>query len=136
MAGQSCVLRLKVRPSACLRAVAPVCLHAGWENLMSNFFPRLIVWRFVLLAIGSFLYLPGVTEAASTAITSPCLTITSPAYATIVRGSVNISTTDTCGGVWFESLFVDGKHVADFPTGKVVFNSTTVPHGAHPVRVT
>ncbi len=68
---------------------------------------------------------------------STCLIINAPAAGAKVSGtSVALSTTDTCSGVSFESLFIDGAHVGDFSPGKVTFNSTAVSNGTHTVKVT
>jgi hypothetical protein len=104
---------------------------------MSKFRVRFILWRFISLALCSYLYASGMAEAASTTKSYSCLTITSPAFGSVVRGStVSISTIDTCKGAWFESLFVDGNHVADFAPGKVALNSTMFSNGAYLVGVT
>ena len=66
-----------------------------------------------------------------------CIRIMSPAAGAAVRGSsVAIGTLDTCSGLWFESLYIDGSHVSDFAPGAVVFNSTTFSNGTHTVEVT
>jgi hypothetical protein len=66
-----------------------------------------------------------------------CITITAPPANSIVSGaSVAISTSDTCTGLWFESLYVDGSHIADFSPGKVVLNSTSFANGSHNIEVT
>ncbi|HEV3113307.1 MAG TPA: hypothetical protein VGY99_22710 [Candidatus Binataceae bacterium] len=53
-----------------------------------------------------------------------------------MSGSVPITTSDTCSGMWFESFYVDGSHVNDFPAGTIIFNSTTFSNGIHTVEVT
>jgi hypothetical protein len=54
-----------------------------------------------------------------------------------VRGrSIAVATHDTCSGLWFERLYVDGWHVSDFPAGAVIFNSTRFPNGMHSMVVT
>jgi hypothetical protein len=74
---------------------------------------------------------PSPTPAAS------CISITAPAAGATVSGSsIGIKTQDTCSGLWFESLYVDGSHVNDFAPGTVVFNSTTVANGTHTIKVT
>src|SRR5229473_725587 len=66
-----------------------------------------------------------------------CLNIVSPAAGSTVSGTaIGISTIDTCSGNWFESLYVDGSHLADFATGKVVFDSTSVTNSTHIITVT
>ena len=53
-----------------------------------------------------------------------------------MSGSISILTIDTCSGLWFESLYVDGSHIADFAPGKVVLTSTNFSNGTHNVEVT
>ncbi|GEM_PF-880039 len=66
-----------------------------------------------------------------------CISIKSPlAGATVSGSSVAISTNDTCPGLWFESLFVNGSHVADFPPGKVVLQSTAYTNATYTIKVT
>lgn len=66
-----------------------------------------------------------------------CVRIMSPAGGTVVRGSgVAVGTNDTCSGRWFESLYIDGSHVGDFPAGAVIFDSTKLSNGMHTVEVT
>ena len=68
---------------------------------------------------------------------SSCISITVPAPNTTVSGSsVAIGTHDTCSGLWFESLYVDGSHVSDFAPGAVVLNSSSFSNGTHTVEVT
>jgi hypothetical protein len=50
--------------------------------------------------------------------------------------SVAIGTRDTCSGLWFEGLYVDGSLINDFPAGMAVFNSTTLSNGTHTIKVT
>jgi hypothetical protein len=83
---------------------------------------------------------PTATAAPPTATPSPapasCISITAPAQNAGVSGSVPITTSDTCSGMWFESFYVDGSHVNDFPAGTIIFNSTTFSNGIHTVEVT
>jgi hypothetical protein len=66
---------------------------------------------------------------------SSCISITAPvAGATVSGSSVAVATKDTCLGLWFESLYVDGSHVGDFASGKVIFNSTTFSNGTHTIK--
>jgi Protein of unknown function (DUF1565) len=65
-----------------------------------------------------------------------CVNIMAPAPNATVSGIVAINTNDLCTGVWFESLYVDGAHVADFPTGQVMFTSTSYAGGNHTIKVT
>jgi len=67
---------------------------------------------------------------------SACVTITAPAPSATVSGIVAINTNDLCAGAWFESLYVDGAHVADFATGQIMFTSTSVANGVHTIKVT
>ena len=50
--------------------------------------------------------------------------------------AVSIKTRDTCSGLWFESLKVDGISLGAFSPNNVVFNSTTVSNGNHTISVT
>ena len=68
---------------------------------------------------------------------SSCISITAPgAGATVSGSSVAISTKDTCSGLWFENLYVDGSFSNSFAPGAVVFNSTTFSNGTHTIKVT
>jgi hypothetical protein len=67
---------------------------------------------------------------------SACVTITAPAPSATVSGIVAINTVDLCAGAWFESLYVDGAHVADFATGQIMFTSTSYANGIHTIQVT
>ena len=79
---------------------------------------------------------PTPTSPAATPVVS-CITIASPGAGATVSGStVAIGTQDTCSGLWFESLYVDGSHVSDFAPGAVVLNSTSFSNGTHTVEVT
>jgi hypothetical protein len=89
----------------------------------------------LVLALMMFFSLPVVKTTAAQS-SSSCISITAPSPNATVSGSVPISTKDTCSRVWFESLYVDGSHVADFPPGNVVFNSTAVANGTHTIEVT
>jgi hypothetical protein len=78
------------------------------------------------------LLLAGATNAGAN-----CIAIKSPlAGATVSGSSVAVGTSDTCAGVWFESLYVDGSHIADFPPGTVILNSTKLTNGSHTLKVT
>jgi hypothetical protein len=69
--------------------------------------------------------------------TPSCIRITAPAPGAIVSGSsVALTTTDTCSGMWFESLYVDSSYIGDFPPDKVTFNTTTYANGMHAIQVT
>jgi hypothetical protein len=77
---------------------------------------------------------PGPTATATPAL---CIHITAPATGTSVNGNVAVTTNDTCTGVWFERLFVDGVAVTpDFPTGGVLFNTSGYSNGSHTLKIT
>ena len=66
-----------------------------------------------------------------------CVKIITPAAGAAVRGSsVAITTNDTCSGLWFESLYIDGSHVSDFAPGAVVLNSSSLSNAEHILQVT
>lgn len=75
-------------------------------------------------------------SSSPTATPTPCVAITSPAPFATVAGTVSITTTDTCTGLWFESLFVDGGHVQDFSPGTVSWVTNNFTNGQHLVLVT
>ncbi len=77
-------------------------------------------------------------HATPTATSTPggCVSITAPAPSATVNGIVAINTNDTCSGAWFESLYVDGAHVSDFPVGQIMFTSTSYANGMHTIQVT
>jgi hypothetical protein len=66
---------------------------------------------------------------------APCITIISPANGAVVSGGVAITTNDTCSGVSFESLYVDGQFQANFSAGQVAFNSIVFANGNHLIEV-
>lgn len=70
-----------------------------------------------------------------TATPTPCITILSPASGAIVSGSVPIKTIDSCAGVWWEKLLVDGKTSGGFAPGQIIFNSANASNGTHQVTV-
>ena len=73
-----------------------------------------------------------------TPVVSPatCVRIMTPLSGAAVRGlRVAVGTRDSCPGRWFESLYIDGSHVGDFPPGAVVLNSTRLSNGRHTVAV-
>jgi hypothetical protein len=74
--------------------------------------------------------------ATPTPTPTACVTIMAPAPNSAVSGNVAINTNDLCVGNWFESLYVDGAHVADFASGQVMFISTSYPNGLHTIKVT
>jgi hypothetical protein len=78
---------------------------------------------------------PTLTPTA-TSTPSACVSITAPAPNAAVSGTVAINTNDLCAGVWFESLYVDGAHVADFPAGQIMFTTTPYSSGNHTIQVT
>ena len=65
-----------------------------------------------------------------------CISILSPASGARVSGSVAIKTADSCAGVWWEALYVDGRPSGGFATGKVVLDSTKFANGSHTIKVT
>ena len=77
------------------------------------------------------------TPSTPTPTPTPCITVKTPANNATVSGtSVAIATTDTCSGVWFENLLVDGVASGSYAPGQVVFNSTQVSNGTHQITVT
>jgi hypothetical protein len=77
------------------------------------------------------------TAATPIATPTPCIKISNPVNnATVSGSSVAINTTDTCTGLWFEALQVDGTPSNAFAPGQIVWNSTTAANGAHQITVT
>ena len=66
-----------------------------------------------------------------------CISIASPASNSVVSGgSIPIHTTDTCSGMWFEGMEVDGAPAGAFVAGQGVFNSTIRSNGNHTITIT
>jgi hypothetical protein len=79
----------------------------------------------------------GAAELTRTPLATRCIAITSPANRSRVSGSgVSINTSDSCSGIWFEALRIDGRPSGAFAPGQVVFDSTTVANGYHLITVT
>ena len=86
----------------------------------------------VLAAFAISICLGGVSEALAT-----CITIASPTSYSVVSGnSIPIHTSDSCPGMWFEALQVDGTPAGAFPAGQGMFNSTAKSNGNHVITIT
>ena len=74
----------------------------------------------------------GVSEALAT-----CISIASPTSNSVVSGSsIAIHTSDTCSGMWFEAMQIDGTPSGAFAAGRGFFNSTAAANGNHVITVT
>lgn len=80
---------------------------------------------------------PSPTPTSLPTAAPTCVAITSPSAGTFVSGStVNVKTTDTCGGVWFENLYIDGVGSGSFVVGAAVFDSTKLTNATHTIQIT
>ncbi len=80
---------------------------------------------------------PKPTVAPTPVAVASCISITAPAAGVTISGaSVGITTHDTCPGLWFEGLYVDGAPAGDYAPGAVVLDSTSLSNGLHTIKVT
>jgi len=87
--------------------------------------------------VGASILASGVWIGAGGTSWANCISITSPAAGSTVSGSsVAIHTADSCKGVWWEALKVDGNPAGGFVTGQVVLNTTRFANGSHTIAVT
>lgn len=80
---------------------------------------------------------PRITPSPSaTATPINCIKVTTPPAGSSVTGTINVTTVDTCPGVWFEVLYADGLVVGSFAPGLASWNSTTYANGTHNLSIT